>query len=387
MLQAPDTIVRIWKAALRRLDEEAPERKLAVAKIDKEISRHRKEQDVVFFSMKKEELSTERHDALMDRASELYRRIKELESSKKETLGKLVPLQPRQLTRENVGDFLRGLSKKLGRNPEALRNVLMLLHQRHGLQLTAVDACGLRMELQLKPGDVTGESENSPVEIPIAIERQFRKPVLTSEEWAETENEKGHLCGCGCGKKVKVLTQHRAITVGIPKFIQGHHKMSMTEFVAQLNSEGYLTVGQAAKELGVSENTMRRAESKGWISPEWREWGSRKPMRVYRKADLPKLKEQMQEAGFRFKSDKSILTTREMAEAIGISESYLRYLEKKGKIPAPKRDTNGKRMWRKRDVRRLKKKVGNRLTKAKTGSSLTASTGTATASKKTRMEE
>ena len=156
---------------------------------------------------------------------------------------------------------------------------------------------------------------------------------------------------------IKVLPQHRAATVGIPRYIQGHHKMNMTHFVEQLNSEGHLTVSQAAKELGVSENTLRRAEGHGWITPAWREWGNRKPMRVYERKHLPGLRAQMVEAGFRFKNDKSILTTKEMAEALGISESYLRHLERKGKVPSPKRDTNGKRMWRKRDVGRFKKKL------------------------------
>jgi len=40
-------------------------------------------------------------------------------------------------------------------------------------------------------------------------------------------------------------------------------------------------------------------------------------MRVYKKADLPELKRRIKEAGFRFKDDTSILTTREMAEALG----------------------------------------------------------------------
>jgi DNA-binding transcriptional MerR regulator len=58
-----------------------------------------------------------------------------------------------------------------------------------------------------------------------------------------------------------------------------------------------------------------------------------------------------------FPSDRSILTTKEMAQAIGISQSYLRYLERKGKVPSPPRDTNGKRMWKKKDVGKVKRKL------------------------------
>ena len=141
--------------------------------------------------------------------------------------------------------------------------------------------------------------------------------------------------------------------------------MSMTKFVKELKAEGYLTVSQAARELGVSENTMRRAEGYGWVTPERRPWGNRQPMRVYRKDDLPGLRNQMVEAGFRFKDDDSILTTREMAVALGISQGYLRHLERKGKVPSPPRDTNGKRMWVRTDIRKLRRRLDRNSERSK----------------------
>jgi len=79
--------------------------------------------------------------------------------------------------------------------------------------------------------------------------------------------------------------------------------MAMTDFVESLNADGYLTVAQAAKELGIGTNTLRRAEDKGWVTPEWRRWGGRQPMRVYRRTDVVRIREKMREAGFRFKDD------------------------------------------------------------------------------------
>ena len=54
-------------------------------------------------------------------------------------------------------------------------------------------------------------------------------------------------------------------------------------------------MSQAAAEIGVSENTLRRAEKKGRITPERRPWGNRQPMRLYRKDDLPGLRKRLGE--------------------------------------------------------------------------------------------
>ncbi len=78
-------------------------------------------------------------------------------------------------------------------------------------------------------------------------------------------------------------------------------------------------------------------------------------MRIYAKADIPKLREQMVEAGFRFKDEKGVMTTREMAKLLSVAQSTLRRAERLGRIPTQSRDTNGKRKWKRGDVRKLKR--------------------------------
>ena len=117
---------------------------------------------------------------------------------------------------------------------------------------------------------------------------------------------------------------------------------------------------EAAKRLGVGENTLRRAEGKGWITPEWRTWGDRQPMRFYQERDLPKVRERMVEAGFGFQGENGMLTTAEMARALGISQTHLRRLERQGVIPSPERDTAGRRKWRKAHVAALRRELGQR---------------------------
>ena len=80
-------------------------------------------------------------------------------------------------------------------------------------------------------------------------------------------------------------------------------------------------------------------------------------MRVYGKADLPDLRGRMVEAGFRFKDEKGLLTTKQMAAALGVAESHLRWLEKKGVVRPPERDTANRRKWLKRDIAKFKRQL------------------------------
>ncbi len=70
---------------------------------------------------------------------------------------------------------------------------------------------------------------------------------------------------------------------------------------------------------------------------------------------MPKLRGLMVEAGFRFRDDGGVLTTAEMAERLGISETHLRWLERKGVVPPPKRDTVNRRKWLKADLPKLRR--------------------------------
>jgi type I restriction enzyme, S subunit len=287
--------------------------------------------------------------------------VRELDGRREEVERLVVPIKARRLSKKQVGRYLEALEHKLAGNPVALRELLLLLHVHHDLTVVALDSHRLRLELCMNPVSITAdESEvtDLPLKIPIVLEGKAGKPRVTNDEWAATENELGHPCACGCGGKIKVRPDMRAPTVGIPRFIQGHGPMPTAVHVQELNAEGYISSTQAAKELGIGVTTLRRAESNGMVQPEYRQWGNRHPMRVYKREDLPKLKEQMKEAGFRFRDDESVLTTREMAEALGISMSYLYYLERKGRIPSPPRDHAGKRMWKRRAVRKFKKLLG-----------------------------
>jgi len=361
MLSSPDTVVKCWEAAVKKLDDEAPERRHALEKLDKQIRGLEKEREVVFSGLRNVELDGEQFRTIADRGQELNQRIKELEVSKEETKKMVVALKSRKLSRANVKQFLHGLSARLSDKPEACRGLLLLLHVHHGLLVTAQDAHNLRIELHLDPISMAvGDNDDVadlPVKIPVVLEGKAGEPRLSNEEWAAQENEKGYPCGCGCGQNIMIRPDMRAKSVGIPQFIQGHSPMPTAVHVQELNAKGYVTSTQAAKALGIGATTLRRAEAKGWITPEYKTWGNRHPMRVYRREDIPKLRESMKEAGFKFPKDRSTMTSTEMAKALGISVSYLYYLERRGKVPSPPRDHAGKRMWAKKDVRKLRRRL------------------------------
>lgn len=218
-----------------------------------------------------------------------------------------------------------------------------------------------RVEMDLDPAQLRSQSskrlhvvqaDNEP-RLPFCVEVQVGEPRQTVEEWVAKQQGK-HLCACGCGEAIEILPQHHAPSVGIPEFIRGHHKMHMSEFVAEMNAAGLLTVSQAAAELGVSENTLRRhAEGLG-VEPVWRSWRNREPMRLYRRDDLPCIRSGLAEIGFRFSADESF-TTAEVAEKFGVAENTIRKWERDGLIPKAQRDTNGRRIYRQADFDAIEK--------------------------------
>jgi len=305
----------------------------------------------------------------MGRVVELSQKVKELQQRRDEVETKVVPLQPMTLTEKDIRRYMSGLQGLLATDGSGFADLLAVLDEHHCLRVDALDRHRVRVSLTIDSGQVVGATAGGgkarlvATVTPRALlegEGSSGSPLLTAAEWAAAENAKGHLCACGCGGFIKVRPEMRAPTQGITTFIHGHHKMDMTEFVEALNAEGFLTVSQAAKALGVSENTMRRAEGHGWIKPQWRTWGARWPMRIYAKADLSDVREQMVHAGFRFQDDEGILTTAEMAAALGVSETHLRYLERRGVVPAPERDTANMRKWLKANVPNLRKAIASR---------------------------
>jgi len=293
------------------------------------------------------------YKVIAERAQELNERIRGLREKRAEAEQRVVPVKAPKLDKAQVEVFLGALRKKLSADPIKFGELVHLLKEHHDLTITVLDAFRVRVSLRLDHGDVGGQkkkqvratAEVTP-SIPLVLTGEAGARPLTAAEWAEEENKKGHYCACGCGERIVVKPVHHRPSVGIPRFIQEHSgPVSMAEFLGMMNSKGYLTVAQAAAELGVSENTLRRAQEKGWVSPERKRWGDHPPMRVYKKDSIPAVREKMKAAGFRFPSEESFLSTKEMAKLVGVSESTLRYWVKHEAIPTPKRDSAGRFLW------------------------------------------
>ena len=366
ILGSPKLVVAVYEAAKRKLADEAPGRKEALKGIDDEIRGWAREREGLFAAFRNPSLAQDQHKVISDRVAEVNAKILDLQALRAETERKVVAIQAPPLDEGQVRAFLNNLAKHLTGRPEALRSLLLRLREHHDLQITAFDRYRVKVALSVEPRDVTREggvrvaSGTVVPSIPLLLDAEAGAHIMTAEEWAAAEMLRGHRCACGCGGAIKVRPDMRAPTRGIPKFLPGHSKMDMTEFVENLNAEGFVTVAQAAAALGVSENTLRRAEGHGWITPQWRTWGERQPMRIYTKADLPKVRAAMVEAGFRFRDDEGVLTTAEMAAALGISETHLRHLQREGIIPSPARDTANRRKWRTADLPTLREVLASR---------------------------
>jgi len=355
IIGSPDHVVAVYEAAKKQLAREAPGKRQEVNAIDEEIAGLERERESAFNGLRNVDLDLDSYKVIAERAQELNERIKALREKRDEAEQKVVPVKAPNLDKAQVAVFLGALRKKLSADPVKFGELVHLLHEHHDLSITVLDAYRVRVSLKLNHGDVGGKKQGRATaevtpNIPLILTGEAGARPMTAAEWAEAENKKGHYCACGCGQRIEVKPQHHAPSEGVPRFLSGHHRMSMTEYVERLNAEGFLTVAQAAEALGTSETALRDAEDRGWAQPRRREWGNRQPMRVYRASDLPDVRRRMERAGFRFGDDEDVLTTREMAGVIGVSQTTLRYWERHGAIPAPRRDSAGRRMWRRSEV-------------------------------------
>jgi hypothetical protein len=116
-----------------------------------------------------------------------------------------------------------------------------------------------------KPGDIGREGPAGPPGIYLRETIVVRFPrAETVEEWVERMNrgEKPH-CGCGCGTQLMILPRHRSM--GLPRYVHGHHSNPLRCGLDKLREQGYKLVGEVATQLGVSGTTLRRMEAEGII--------------------------------------------------------------------------------------------------------------------------
>jgi hypothetical protein len=109
-------------------------------------------------------------------------------------------------------------------------------------------------------------------------------------EWAARMNAAGQMpaCACGCGGLITALARHRSM--GLPRYLHGHHPNPLRRAYAELRRRGHLLVSDVAKALGVSATTLRRMEEEGVIPRARRLEPLRgKSYRVYTAAEVRKM--------------------------------------------------------------------------------------------------
>jgi hypothetical protein len=78
--------------------------------------------------------------------------------------------------------------------------------------------------------------------------------------------------------------------MGLPKYLHGHHPNPLRRGFDVLRKKGYKLVGDVAKLLGVSENTVRRLEAEGVIPKARRvELAPDKSVRAYSARDIARI--------------------------------------------------------------------------------------------------
>ena len=357
ILTTPDELERLVEEINKELIKGVPQRRDRVNEIESEIEDIKRKKEHLFSLIEQPDLRS-RASLFLARVDVLEERLANLSDDLTEARRAVHPPVIRGPSREALTEWTATAVRQIQDDPESFRQIVLKLRDDHALQVVMLKTNSIEIKVAFDLDGINsrqpkhlhllqdGESPRVPWTVQVAV----GEPTQTVDEWVAEQQGK-HICACGCGGAIEIKRQHHS--KGISTFIQGHHRMNMTAFVESMNAEGLLTVSQAAAEIGVSENTLRRAEQKGWVTPERRSWGNRQPMRLYRKDDLPGLRGRMAEAGFRFKDEGGTMTTAEMANALGISETHLRHLERRGVLPVAARDTANRRRWLSADVAAL----------------------------------
>jgi site-specific DNA recombinase len=358
ILTAPDELSRLVDEVNKELVKGVPKRRDRVREIESEIEDIERRKEHLLSLCEQPDLRSRaslfiaRHDVLDERLINLGAELLEARRA-------VHPQVIRGPSPEALTAWTESAVRQIQHDPPSFRQVVLNLGEQHDLQVVMVETNSVEVTMAF---DLDGIETQTPTHLQLiqdgesprvtwSVQITVGAPTQTVDEWVE-ENQGKHICACGCGEAIEIKPIHRAPTKGIPKFKHTHHRTNMTSFVESMNTEGLLTVAQAAAEVGVSTNTMRRAESKGWVTPERRKWGDRQPMRLYRRTDLPRLRQSLIQNGFRF-ADEETFTTADVAEKLGVSENTVRRWERDGKLPTVQRDTNGRRLYRREDMERI----------------------------------
>ena len=111
----------------------------------------------------------------------------------------------------------------------------------------------------------------------------------TREDWALRTDAQAPTCACGCGTRIVVKPVHR--TKGLPKYAHGHHSNPIRRVHQKLRKQGYVLLGEACKQLSISETTFRRLEAAAVIPHARRiEAWSGRSVRVLTERDIGQLR-------------------------------------------------------------------------------------------------
>ena len=87
--------------------------------------------------------------------------------------------------------------------------------------------------------------------------RLFAGKASHIDKWL-LENQGKHTCQCGCGRVIPIRRRH--YWIGIPKFIWKHRTAKQAHYTYQYNQQGYMTVGELCRRLGIGQTTYYRYE-------------------------------------------------------------------------------------------------------------------------------
>jgi site-specific DNA recombinase len=212
-----------------------------------------------------------------DRIRELKAELEAVAVGLAELKAKAAPA-PKRPTVEQVRQLLAALRRRLDEHPEQQKPLLQDFRRDHDFQVSAISHTDFTVSIALPVAPHTftvglrEQAAESPSPLTHAVRLSGKLRIEPEPDpiamWVTAETEKAPRCACGCGGAVVVLPRHHSM--GIPRYIHGHHYpspsrlMGLHRQIAEVHAAGLLTAADVARELGVGATTVRRYDGVLW---------------------------------------------------------------------------------------------------------------------------
>lgn len=263
LFQAPALSERVFEAAQRivkergKNDTDEHDPTVQADRLDKQIAAWYERHDCCSTQVEK--------DAAWHRILELTNRRNKLETLITSTPPKTGEASLLTLTLEAVSNHLAGIASAISLPKDSRKQIVQLLVEKHGLEVTVVDKEHITLRLGVRP---PGAAKDESIDHVVQVEAIAELPPEQIDAWLKAHQG---TCICKeCEKIIPIVRHH--YWRGLPKYHQGCW-LSINNKRRVRPSARYYNGRQAAELLGIGRTTLGRWIGRGLLSVAKRQHG------------------------------------------------------------------------------------------------------------------